>query len=154
MCPPQAAENFKHLNKIILETYSYLFIQEPRVGTYILYDLLHGTISECSPESRHRITPRHQKQAKQQSAQLLLKLWQKATLEFATFHSPPQLPVAARVERCSPQPVKAMAHGRMAHVSSTEQCSTCRAPRARRRGRGGRRQARRWRAPCSSRREE
>ena len=49
---------------------------------------------------------------------LMLKLWQKATSEFATCHTPPQLPIgiAARREQ---QSTTCEAHGRRARVSST-----------------------------------
>ena len=47
----------------------------------------------------------------------MLKLWEKATSEFAAYHPPPQLPRAARMRQ---QSTACEGHGQRARVSSTE----------------------------------
>jgi hypothetical protein len=100
----------------------------------------------------HRQTQKLHKHTKQPSAQPLLKLWQKATSEFATCHTPPQLPRAARMQQ---QSTTCEGHG-CRHVRSTEHAHAKRRAAARRsrRRRRGQWQARWRRAPCSSRRRE
>ena len=77
---------------------------------------------------------------KQQNTQLMLKPWQKATFKFATFQSPPRLPVAACVKLPS---AACEGHGRRAHVSGHGPQRAARAERDYRGGEGGERGGRR-----------
>ena len=65
-------------------------------------------------------TATHTSQQTTERARLKPKLWEKATSEFATYHPPPQLPIAARMRQ---QSTAREGHGRRACVSS--RAGTC-----------------------------